>query len=212
MSQGLGARIRTAHISAMRRLIFLALLVLVMPFSVLAEARPQGLLWAEAGVPRTLPLQVKTVAGSDYLVVLREPDTGAAVLAAYVRGGEFFRVLVPPGRFDLDFATGPEWQGDETLFGPGTRHFTLAEPLDFGVTGAARKGGQIVDLRDPQAVGVKTIGICQRLALDPESLRKPQPLARPATISTADPSRNHPARDLPPFVVPDYGVTSRICD
>ncbi len=202
----------------MRRLLALIVLICLLPLAALAEDRPRGLLWSRTDLPRTFPLQVKSNPGTDYLVTLTDTETGEAVLAAYIRGGEFFRVLVPPGRFLLDFASGPHWQGDESLFGPETKHFTLETPLTFEVTGTARKGGQIVDLRGPLTIATKTIGICQRFALDPESLRKQQPPSLrppsllPAKTSASDRSRTHPARDLPAFVVPYYDLSSRICD
>lgn len=196
----------------MRRVFVLLLICLCLPLAALAEDRPRGLLWSRSDLPRTFPLQVKSNPGTDYLVTLTDTGTGEAVLAAYIRGGEFFRVLVPPGRFILAFASGPKWQGDESLFGPETRHFTLEKPLTFEVTGTARKGGQIVDLRGPLTIATKTIGICQRFALDPESLRKPQLSPRPAKLSASDRARSHPARALPAFVVPYYDLSSRICD
>lgn len=184
----------------------------MLPLAAMAEDRPKGLLWSRTDLPRTFPLQVKSNPGTDYLVTLTDAATGEAVLAAYIRGGEFFRVLVPPGTFLLDFASGTDWQGDETLFGPKTEHFTLETPLTFEVTGTARKGGQIVDLRGPQTIATKTIGICQRFALDPGSLGRPRPSLLPAKTSAADRTRSHPARKLPPFVVPHYDLGSRFCD
>ncbi len=41
-------------------------------------------------------------------------------MAGYIHGGDLFRILVPPGEYDLRFAHGTEWQDQETLFGPET--------------------------------------------------------------------------------------------
>jgi hypothetical protein len=88
---------------------FLLVLVLALPaLSAFAEERPQGLLWNRSGLPATIPLQIKTNAGVDYFLTLRDVERDRVVLAAYVWGGEFFQVLVPPGRFELVFASGDD--------------------------------------------------------------------------------------------------------
>lgn len=134
-----------------------------------AAERPEGVLWNRSGLAATLPLLVKTQGGTDYLLTLRDADTEKAVFAAYIRGGDFFRVLVPPGHYALVFAAGTGWQGEQDLFGPGTHHFTLETPLDFGAT-VARRNGHIVDLRDPGRVLVNGYTICQTLTVEPPRL------------------------------------------
>lgn len=163
-----------------------------------AEAPQAGLLWAETALPRTLPLQVKTAPGADYYLVLRDGASGADVLGAYLRGGAFFRVLVPPGRYGLKFArgAGADWAGEAALFGPATESFALEAPLEFGVTGTARKGGQIVDLRDPGAISVRPVGICQARAPERDARLKPSP-----GLETG-----------PPFPAPAMILRARICD
>lgn len=52
-------------------------------------------------------------------MTLLDAETGEAALAAYIRGGAFFRVLVPPGACRLLFATGKVWQRKASLFGEG---------------------------------------------------------------------------------------------
>lgn len=129
---------------------------------------PAGLMWNRTDLPAVFPLQVKTPAGNDYMLTLIDADTGDAALAAYIRGGAFFKVLVPPGTFRLRFATGDVWQGEQALFGPGdrTRVFELREPLTFETRGLGVKAGHVVDLtlRVPgqrAAVTVKDQLICQ---------------------------------------------------
>ncbi|GFE49045.1 hypothetical protein So717_07980 [Roseobacter cerasinus] len=74
--------------------------------------------------------------------------TSAEALAAYVEGGAFFRVLVPPGHYRVRFAAGRAWQGDKDLFGPGalTEHFELEAPLTFEIRNPGIKVGHIIDL------------------------------------------------------------------
>ncbi len=133
----------------------------------LAVERPQGLLWNRSGLPATLPLQIKTNPGSDYLLHLVPRGTDKVVLAAYVRGGEFFRVLVPPGQFHLHFASGPTWHGETRLFGSDTILFALGTALTFDAK-ISRKEGHLVDLRDLDNIAVKTFALCQRRTREPD--------------------------------------------
>lgn len=120
-----------------------------------ADKRPEGLLWNRTGLPAVFPLQVKTPPGRDYLLTLRDAQTGAPALAAYIRGGAFFRVLVPPGSYRLHFATGDRWQGIDDGFGPTrTKVFDLPRPLLFETRGRGHKAGHIVTLPDPGADGM----------------------------------------------------------
>lgn len=180
----------------MRGAAFALLIALAAP----AGAAPPraGLLWAQTALPRSLPLQVKTAPGADYYLVLRDASSGADVLGAYLHGGAFFRVLVPPGRYALKFARGPgaDWAGEGALFGPATESFALEAPLDFAVTGTARKGGQIVDLREPGAISVRPVGICQARSPARDDRLKPSP-----GVETG-----------PPFTAPAMILRARICD
>ena len=129
----------------MSRLI--ALLLCLLPLSAMAEDRPRaGLMWNRSGLPATFPLQVKTLPGKDYAIYLTQPDSGEAVMAGYIRGGEFFRLLVPPGEWRLRFAYGTEWQGEDALFGPLTDWTEMQEVLDFSIVGLNRRRAYIVTL------------------------------------------------------------------
>ncbi|MFD1881478.1 hypothetical protein [Paracoccus pacificus] len=146
----------------------------------LAEApdRPKtGLLRNYSGLPATLPLQVMTDPGQDFLAELRDPDTGALLLSAYVRGGAFFRVLVPPGQAVLRFTAGNDWSGERLNFSAPGETITLP-PLRFGVVGLDRRGGYLIDLRrrapdrsGDQAATVRDIGICQTRSIDADALK-----------------------------------------
>ena len=151
-----------------RLLLFFVLSVSAL--SALAEERPRGLMWNRSGLPATIPLQIKTNAGADYFLNLRDVERDQVVLAAYVRGGEFFQVLVPPGRFELVFASGEEWQGEARLFGANTHVFKLDQPLRFCATMSQRRG-HMIDLTQASGTPISDLAKCQRLALEPESLR-----------------------------------------
>ena len=118
---------------------------------VLAGSPPQprpGLMWNRSGLPAVFPLQVKTPPGANYYLTLRHAETGAAALAAFIRGGQFFKVLVPPGTYTLRFASGQVWRGEEHLFGPGdkTRVFDMPDPLTFEIRGYGTKAGHVVTI------------------------------------------------------------------
>lgn len=193
-----------------------------------ADERPEGLLWHRSDLPATLPLQVKTGAEADYLLRLQNVETEKIVLAAYIRGGEYFRVLVPPGQYALLFDAGTDWRGEEALFGPGTRSFALKDPLSFGA-GLSTKHGHLVDLTDGADVVVRDFALCQRQAFDFRSLLRPAPSVTaprghpgrqtgsprlypryPADQLDARPDpRPLPARE---FLTPRYELRSRVCD
>lgn len=127
-----------------------------------------GLMWNRSGLPAVFPLQVKTPEGQDYFLTLIDEDTGEDALAAFIEGGTFFKVLVPPGVFRLRFATGEVWQGEEELFGSGekTHTFELETPLTFKVLSLGTKAGHLVDITSvdpgkPLQASVKDQLICQ---------------------------------------------------
>lgn len=136
-----------------------------------AGSPEHGLLWNRTGLPAVFPLQVKTVAGMDTLLTLQDAETGASALAAYIEGGRFFRVLVPPGTFILHFDQGKDWQSDAELFGSTeTRSFELSRPLTFRIVGSSVKQGHLVDLTDPETgITIKQRFVCQgyRIARPP---------------------------------------------
>lgn len=129
----------------MKRL--LLALMLLGPVAAMAEPRPRGLMWNRSGQPLTLPLQIRSDPGADYFLTLTRPDAAEPAIAAYVRGGEFFRLLLPPGEWRIALVAGREWQGEAALFGPDTRRLGVDAVLGFRATGAARRDGHLIDLR-----------------------------------------------------------------
>jgi len=128
-----------------------------------------GLIWRDSPLAASFPLVVKTPAGQDFYLVLEDAETGQAVLDAGIEGGRFFRVLVPNGRYVLDFTYGT--RGPDGRFGEDAGRLRIATPLDFSVQGVGRKQGHVVTLspaEDSFDVAVKGQDLCQRvLWLDP---------------------------------------------
>lgn len=115
-----------------------------------------GLVWNRTGLPAVFPLQVKTSPGQDYFLKLIDDETDEDALAAYIIGGEFFKVLVPPGTYFLHFSTGDVWQGEDRLFGPdeNTRTIELNHALTFEIRDLATKSGHLVDITNPASVQI----------------------------------------------------------
>jgi hypothetical protein len=155
--------------------------LLALAGAALAQEPRQGLLWNRSGLPAVFPLQVRTLPGADWYVELHDVTDGRAVMAAYFTGGEFFRVLVPPGEFTLHFASGTDWRGEADLFGAGTRRVVPDRTFRFAVRGLGTKSGHLVDLTDTEP-GVYAL------------------LEKPEIASCA------PAADAPNFRLPDLRV------
>lgn len=148
--------------------------VLMLAVEAAAEGVPakHGLMWHRSGLPAVFPLQVKTLGPQNYFVTLMDVKAREVVLAAYIEGGRFFRVLVPPGTFEVRFAYGNVWQGEEDLFGPGTKTtvYDVPRALIFGVRNFNTKAGHLLDLRDLSPgqeawLAPRGLEVCQGLRL-----------------------------------------------
>ena len=155
----------------MRRLIAI-LLMMTLALPALAQDRPRaGLMWNRSGLPATLPLVVQTLPGRDYAVFLSPETGGDPVMAGYIHGGQFFRLLVPPGTWVVRFAHGTDWQGEDALFGPDTEWTEVEEPMTFGAS-VARKHGYIIRLIETEGkvrvAAAGSLDICQGLTVTTE--------------------------------------------
>lgn len=126
-----------------------------------AEAPAHGLMWNKTGLPAVFPLQVKTAHKVDTQVTLIDASSGQRALAAYIEGGRFFKVLVPPGEFVLEFQQ-VQKRADAIDEAAEAQVFFLDQALTFAVRNGV-KVGHSVDLTDP-ATGIvlKESFICQR--------------------------------------------------
>ncbi|MFX0544126.1 hypothetical protein ACEWPL_001085 [Roseovarius sp. S1116L3] len=232
--------IRSRLIAGALLMLALCLAVPLARTAVAAEsgpAQPAGLMWNRTGLPAVFPLQVKTPPGRDYFLTLTDVGGDTPSLAAFIEGGDFFKVLVPPGTFRVAFAAGDEWQGEEDLFGPGaqTWRFELPDPLTFQTRGYDTKAGHLVDLVGvlPGKIAeakVKDQLICQSVRLDfPTSIYDGFELGRAWEVDPPEDVRAHGRRvtgrplgffeklrypeDLPPYSeMQGYDVQSQYCD
>ncbi len=185
--------------------------------AVLSAAPDHGLIENRTGLPLVFPLQVRTTSGRDVYLVLRDAESGRIAVTAYVEGGRFFRLLMPPGTYRLTAALGRDWEGKDDLFGDETRIFELPEPLTFEVRGISRKQGHIVDLRGlDEMAGVTTrpLALCRRLptglapppAVEEEEEPAPRSVAPEIAFSyPLPPGPRDPALDGRPELGLDFG-------
>lgn len=150
------------------KMCLLSILITVLATVLLAQTSKHGLMWNRTGLPAVFPLQVKTSEGSDYLMTLTDAASGKPSLAAFIEGGRFFKVLVPPGRYEVQFESGDEWQEESATFGNDeTLIMVLSETLEFSVVDYGTKAGHIIDLTsEGQVAAVKDQFICQRRSID----------------------------------------------
>lgn len=69
---------------------------------------------------RNSPFEIKSYNGANYLLKLVDLYTKEAVMTVFVRGGTTTEVDVPSGTFEIRYASGTTWYGDDLLFGPET--------------------------------------------------------------------------------------------
>ena len=146
---------------------FIIVLLMFWPGAGGANQPHHGLMWNKTGLPAVFPLQVKSAVGQNYVVTLIDVETKNPALAAFIEGGRFFKVLVPPGNYHVQFAAGTDWQDGVAPFGTDeTTYFALQEPLNFAVLNAGTKGGHLIDLSDlTSGIAVKNQFICQRVVI-----------------------------------------------
>lgn len=156
-------------------LMWLCVIWCVVPVGATEPDQKPGLMWQRTGLPAVFPLIVKTNPGSDYFMTLHDPQSGDAQLAAFIKGGVFFRVLVPPGTFRVNFAAGAVWEGEEPLFGDETRQFQLEEDLTFKIANYATKSGHLIDLTSADGSPIiEARALCQRYAITGFPRRLPE--------------------------------------
>jgi hypothetical protein len=93
--------------------------------------------------PETLlaPLKIVTAAGGpNYYVKIVDWKTHAATLVFFVRSGDTTTVRIPLGVYELRYAAGESWYGEEYLFGPETAYAKADESFDYRAHGEEVSG------------------------------------------------------------------------
>jgi hypothetical protein len=115
-----------------------------------AHSTPQPFLEPELSLPPSgecrrytrkeaiAPFQLRSSAGTNYLVKLVDARTNSTSLTVFVQGGDTAEVQVPLGSYVVKYATGKKWYGYRYLFGPTTGYSKADKVFTF-----RREGDQV---------------------------------------------------------------------
>ena len=100
-------------------------------------AKPSSGLYTQNfnGQQAIAPLEIRTESGSDYYVKVVNAANDNDTLAIYIHGGETVEVEVPLGNYEIRYASGNNWYGDQELFGSDTAFNKADELFNFVDTG-----------------------------------------------------------------------------
>lgn len=84
---------------------------------------------------KVAPFEIKAAKGTNHLVKLVDAYTKAPVMTAFVRSGTTVNIDVPLGTYEVRYASGASWYGDEYLFGPDTAYSKADRTFKFEVFG-----------------------------------------------------------------------------
>lgn len=85
------------------------------------------------------PLLIKTSPGYDYYVKIVAPPRNE-IMTIYIRGGEHIDTLVPLGSFEIRYAAGRKWYGQNLLFGEETAYSKADRLFQFSDDGQQYSG------------------------------------------------------------------------
>lgn len=80
---------------------------------------------------RGAPLEIKTRFGTNYYVKAVDASSGKTHLTAYIQGGDTLEVKMPVGEYEIKYATGQVWYGEDHFFGPATSYARADAPFYF---------------------------------------------------------------------------------
>ncbi len=90
--------------------------------------------------PRVAPFQIRAAQGSHFLVKLVNAVSKSAVLTVFVHGGKTVDIKAPLGTYEVRYAAGDTWYGDEVLFGPDTSYSKADKTFAFRQIGNEVQG------------------------------------------------------------------------
>lgn len=90
--------------------------------------------------PFEAPFEIKAGQGSHFLVKLVHVGTNQPAMTIFVRSGETVEVEVPLGTFEVRYASGDTWYGDDLLFGPETSYSKADTFFTFEIVGNQIRG------------------------------------------------------------------------
>ena len=95
------------------------------------------------------PFQIKADQGTHYFVKFVDAQSGSPVLTVFVRSGTTVDFKVPLGSYEVRYASGERWYGDEQLFGSDTAYSKAEKTFTFEVAGDRVSGYSITLYKVP---------------------------------------------------------------
>ena len=95
-----------------------------------AVAVYNGQIFLNPSDDRVAPLTVDTSGEGGYYIYL-DSNSGRNDMAFYVAGGQSLDILVPLEVYDIYYATGDYWRGEDYLFGPKTAYYHCDDKFKF---------------------------------------------------------------------------------
>ncbi len=109
---------------------------------VLQEMPPlmNGTIDLYANQPRVAPLEIETSGSGYYFVKLVKTGTDQIVMTIFIHAGQNITTEVPLGSYDIKYASGENWYGNQYLFGNKTRYSKANSVFSFQDTGSQVSG------------------------------------------------------------------------
>jgi hypothetical protein len=89
---------------------------------------------------RIAPFQIKAAQGSHCLLKLVNSRNKATALTIFVQGGTAVNIRAPLETYEVRYAAGETWYGDDLLFGPGTSYSKADKTFAFNQVGNDVRG------------------------------------------------------------------------
>jgi hypothetical protein len=82
--------------------------------------------------PATSPVEIKTTSGpAHYFVKVVDWYTKKPVITVFIRSGETYETLIPPGLYEIKYAAGSNWYGEDVFFGECTTFTKTEKQFNF---------------------------------------------------------------------------------
>jgi hypothetical protein len=86
------------------------------------------------------PFSIHTAPEVNYYIKLVDVETGKTVVTIFVWGGQSVKTQVPLGTYELRYATGRDWYGEEKIFGAETSCVQADKRMTFYINGSQIMG------------------------------------------------------------------------
>jgi hypothetical protein len=91
-----------------------------------------------------------------YFIKVVEWESKLPVLTIFIYSGQDVDALLPVGSYEVRFASGKTWYGEEHLFGPGTKYEKADQRFDFTISGQ-QIHGYTLQLIDQQGGNLRKV-------------------------------------------------------